>query len=149
MSVQLTRSYNRINMCYLLDVSLQNSGGDVHFSDRSITVSGTLYEPYIETVGGMSNEARMWDSRFLNSDLTFTFKNIPFRTYDKLIQLSDDYPLEGSQITCYEQYMTDDGAPSERFTLFKGYLEEPANITLGRFEIRATNTLYYRDYQWR
>ena len=70
---------------------------------------GTIYEDYILGIKGLKEAVNRRDSSALNVSLEIQFKNDPWQTYDRLVELGEVYPFEGAAVSIYEVYRDKDG----------------------------------------
>jgi hypothetical protein len=123
---------------YLLEITLKNSGPTLYFSDRNVTVSGQIYEDYLEALSDIGKELRRASSQGNNYDIVLKFKNDKYLTHDYLILIGETYPFEGATCTIKEVYL-DNGTLSAVETVFVGQLDEPRNINLLNFECNISS----------
>jgi hypothetical protein len=68
-----------------------------------------IYEDYIIEIKGLKEAVSRRDSGSLNVSIEIRFKNDPWQTYSRLVELGEVYPFEGSSINIYEVYRDDEG----------------------------------------
>jgi len=144
----ILRNYPRIEPIYIVEIALKNSGPTLYLSDRNITFGGQAYENYIKDISGIEGEISRVDSAALNTDITITFKNDPYASYDYLVEIGDTYPFEGAECLIKEIYLDDDGALSNMVTIFKGVIDEPQDIDLLSFQCKVSSMMFQKDKQW-
>ena len=142
------RNRSRAEPIYLVDVTLKNSGPILHFSDRNILVNVQQYENYIKDISGIEGEISRVDSAALNTDITITFKNDRYASYDYLIEIGDTYPFEGAECLIKEVYLDNDDNPSDIVTIFKGVIDEPQEIDLLSFQCKVSSMMFQKDRLW-
>ncbi len=148
MQIAQARDGSSLEPVFICDIQLKNAGPLLRFSTRQITVGGYLYEPYIEAISGLSDEINRIDSSFLNAAIQIVFKNLPFKTYDFLIEIADTYPFTGAQITVKEVYLSNGSPTSDTATLFLGNLDEPREIDIAAFKCNVSTRAFYLDQTW-
>ncbi|KKL61871.1 hypothetical protein LCGC14_2190980 [marine sediment metagenome] len=139
------RALDRAEPVYLVEVELLNSGPTLYFSDRSITVGGTLYEDYLHDLSGLGAELARSSAGGLNTSLALRFRNDPWRSYGFLVEAGEDFPFEGSTITVKEVLIESTGSPSAPAVVFKGFLEQPMETDLMGFRARASSMEFAAD----
>ena len=144
----ILRNYPRIEPIYIVEIALKNSGPTLYLSDRNITFGGQAYENYIKDISGIEGEISRVDSAALNTDITITFKNDPYASYDYLVEIGDTYPFEGAECLIREVYLDDDDNPSDIVTIFKGVIDEPQDIDLLSFQCKVSSMMFQKDKQW-
>lgn len=143
-----SRERTRLKPIYLVEVSLLNGGGILYLSDRNITIGSQIYETYILSVTGITEEVRRNDSTFLNADVSIVFSNEKYKTNNYLIELGDTYPFIGAECTIREVHLDDNDAVIKNEIVIKGVLDEPANINLLSFECTFSSLSFYKDKTW-
>ncbi len=144
-SMDEARAMDRAEPVYLVEVGLLNSGPVLYLSDRQITVAGQLYEDYLHGLSGLGAELRRADAQGLNTSLELSFRTDPWRAYARLVNVLDDYPMDGAEVTVSEVFLDTDGLPSGAGVLFKGVIEEPKEIDLKGFRCRAMSMEFAAD----
>jgi len=139
----------RLKPVYLIEITLQNSGPVLYFSDRNITVGSQIYENYLESLSGLGRQLRRRNSETLNLDIDFTFKNQRYKNYSFLIEIGDTYPFEGAETTIKKVYLDDDNTPSDVEIIEKVVLDEPSDIDLMSFNCKASAVPYAKDELWK
>jgi hypothetical protein len=148
-SQQKALDRKRLAPIWLVEISLQNSGPTLYFSDRNILVGSTLYEDYLEDLNGLGAQLNRKNSEFLNLDVTFRFKNRRFKTYNHLIEIGDAYPFEGAAATIKKVYLDDNDNPSDAEIIEKVILDEPGDIDQVNFMCRASSMPFAMDELWK
>jgi hypothetical protein len=142
LAVEKLRGRTRLEPVWLVEVELLNSGPTLYFSDRNVTVGGRRYENYLE---GLSGSEERFDLRF---------RNDPFMSYGRLVEIGDEHPFEGAAVTVKEVYLDPStgsgqaGGQSEPVELFRGVLEEPRRIDLMGFACGVTPVDRAMDRKW-
>ena len=144
----IAEARNKIGIApvYLVEITLLGtSPPTLYFSDRNITVSGQIYEDYIQEISGISEELKLVDSSGLSSDVSIVFKNDKYKTHDYLIEIGKTYPFSGASCTIKECLLDSDGNPSDVETIFVGACEEPSNINLLSFTCSISDKVIDKD----
>lgn len=136
---------------YLVEVALRNSGPTLYLSDRNITVGAQRYEDYLRDLSGIAEGLERAASGGLNADITLSFKNDRYLSYEHLIEMGETYPFEGAECVIKEVYLDDPSAGlghSGPVELFRGVLDEPELIDLLSFRCALSGMDRKADRQW-
>jgi hypothetical protein len=136
---------------YLVEVALGNSGPTLYLSDRNITVGTNRYEDYLRDLSGIAEGLERSASGWLNADVTLSFKNDRYLSYEYLIEMGETYPFEGAECVIKEVYLDDPSAGSSHggpVELFRGVLDEPEHIDLLFFRCALSGMDRRADRQW-
>ncbi len=147
-SAAVCRDRNRAEPIFLIEINLKNSGPTLYLSDRNILIGSQQYENYISEISGIEGEINLIDSSSSNTDISLTFKNDRYGSYNYLIEIGDTYPFEGAGCLIREVYLDDDNNPSDMVTIFKGVIDEPQDIDLLSFRCKLSSTMFQKDKQW-
>jgi len=139
------RKANWIKPVYLLQIQTLNSGPILYFANSNIKVGAQHYADYMISMTSIQQSTSRIDGKGINSNIRLRFKNRPFSTYDKLIELRDDNPMTGAEITIKEIYFDRHGAQTTVDTVAVGVLDEAVNITSEHFDHNISNLDFVTD----
>ncbi len=141
---------DRLQPAFLAEITLLNSGPTLYLSDRELPgpISGQFYEHYIDRIEGLGEEIRRNDSTFNNLDITIHFLNEAWKTYPRIVEVSETYPIEGAAIVLKRTLIDDAGTMTTPVIMAKGALEEPGPIDLMEFSCKVSSTLHQAERKW-
>ena len=123
------RDRTRANQIYLVEIALRGVGAPtLYLAMLEITVGAQDYQRYIDSITGLDDSYGVLTGSQVNVSINIVFLNDEYGGNDFLIEIGDTYPFEGADCTIKEVYLDDDGVPSTAKTVYKGVLDEPANI---------------------
>lgn len=143
------RDRERLNVVWLVEITLKNSGPILYLSTKNIIVGGQPYEDYIEAISGMELQVNRLDSHFQNQDILITFNNDAYSGYNYLIEAGETYPFEGATCVIKECLLDDSNTPATPTIIYKGYLDEPRKIDINRFECSVSSIFFWLARRWK
>jgi hypothetical protein len=133
----------------LVAITPKKTGAPVlHFSTHNVTVAGQIYEAYIDDITGMADETTRVDSSCLNADITIIFLNDRWGSYTRLSELNTVYPFANAEVVISNAYFDADGNLLNTEQVFRGAIDQLANITLQTFEAPVSSMPAYMDRAW-
>ena len=132
---------------FLTQIQLIN-GPLVYWAPENIEVDGHQYEDYINNIQGISSELSFMDTAANNLAITISFDNTrPWRSYPRLSEALEAYPIAGAPITLLETYLDDLGVPASDgpVILTKGFMEQQGKVKTESFDCKVSSRLYHID----